>query len=369
MIGVYAGSFDPFTNGHLEIVDQAIEIFDKVIVLVADNPDKRHWLSGAERRAIIEKSVAEKVEVSLLTGLDLAVEWARRLGACLVRGLGEFTDYPAEKALAGINSRLRPEVKTVFLMTKGADSQMRSSAVRAALKYRFGWRSIREAVPPATFNAAMFKLLAGKAEAVGLPKPDLTSLSRYTGRPHHNLEHLVYMLDMAEEWNPDGRAAEAADLWNAVIYHDLFVDSDPEVEADEYVALSLRKLEEMNLSGCDRAKVAEMIQVTDHRTYTFVSGRGPDMTSGQELIRRLDLAILGESPYEYARYAEAVKREYTPKYGERYQPGRAAFLQTVLRRLAAGPIIDAEYDERMAVNAKWELTALAPYGGSEHFEK
>ena len=172
MIGVYAGSFDPFTNGHLEIADQAREVFDKVVILVADNPDKRHWLSGAERKSIIEKSVAEDVEVRLLTGQDLAVEQAWRLGGSLVRGLGEFTDYPAEKTLAGINSRLRPEVKTVFLMTKGVDSQMRSSAVRAALKYRFGWRSIRDAVPPATFSTAMFKLLADKAKAAGLPEPD-----------------------------------------------------------------------------------------------------------------------------------------------------------------------------------------------------
>ena len=362
MIGVYAGSFDPFTNGHLEIVSQASEIFDRIIVLVAENPEKRHWFSGPERQAVIKGSVAEDIEVATLTGTDTAVEYAYRLGACLVRGLGEFTDYPAEKTLSGANSRLRPEVKTVFLMTGNAGNQMRSSTVREALKYRFGWRSIRDTVPQATFNAALLKLLADRAQAAGLAlRLDRDTLSRYLDRPYHNLGHLAYMLDLAELWNPGGSLVDPLDLWAAVIYHDLLVDSDPDVAAGEDVALSLKKMEEAELPGRSRQAVVEMIQATDHEHYTFAPAPNLNLTPAQKLMCGLDLAILGESPYEYTRYTEAVRLEYAPKYGylsDAFRTGRLAFLRTALARLKAGPIINPEFDERMAVNLGRELAEL-----------
>jgi len=366
MIGVYAGSFDPFTNGHLEIVGQADEIFDKIIVLVAENPEKRHWFSGPERQAIIAETVAEDIEVDLLTGTDTAVEYAYRLGACLVRGLGEFTDYPAEKTLSGANSRLRPEVKTVFLMTGNAGNQMRSSTVREALKYRFGWRSIRDTVPRATFNAALIKLTADRAQAAGLSlEPDRDSLARYLERPYHNLGHLAYMLDLAELWNPGGGLADPLGLWAAILYHDLFVDSDPDVETGEDVALSLKKLNELGeteLPEHSRQAATEMIQATDHGRFTFAPAPVPNLTPAQKLMCGLDLAVLGESPSEYARYAEAVRLEYAPKYGylsDAFRTGRTAFLRTALERLKAGQIINPEFDERMAANLGRELAELA----------
>lgn len=359
MIGIYAGSFDPFTNGHLAIVRQAGGIFDKVVILVADNPEKRHWLSGPERREIIEDSVTGDVEVDILTGVDTAVEYAYRLGGCLIRGLGEFTDYPSEKTLAGVNSRLRPEVQTIFLMTRDADNQMRSSAVREALKYRFGWRSLRDTVPRATLNAALLRLLTVRA---GLAfKPDRDSLARYLDRPYHNLEHLVYMLDLAEIWNRGAEVVEAPDLWAAIIYHDLLVDSDPDVEAGEDVSRSLQALDQIELPGCSREKVLAMIRATDHRHYSFSPDPKVRMSPAQSLMCRLDLAILGESPSEYARYAEAIAREYAPKYGylsESFRYGRAAFLQTLLQRLEAGPLINTEYDERILSNVRQELGQL-----------
>jgi len=57
MIGIYPGSFDPFTNGHLEIVEQAADIFDELIILVANNPEKRHWFEAGERKRIIEAAI------------------------------------------------------------------------------------------------------------------------------------------------------------------------------------------------------------------------------------------------------------------------------------------------------------------------
>lgn len=359
MIGVYAGSFDPFTNGHLEIVQQAAKIFDHVVVLVATNPGKQHWLSQAERQKVIRATLGDMAEVAALEGNDTSAEYAFKRGACLIRGLGDFTDYSAEKTLAGINSRFQPDVETVFFMTRGQENQMRSSSVREASKYRFGWRSIRDTVPQATFNAVVLKLLAAREPVLGniLDKADL---SRYSKRPYHNFEHLVYMMEMADMWGSGMPAEAKPNLWAAIVYHDIFVDSDLDVADGEDVARSVEWLREVELPGCDRERVAELVAATDHRLFTF----SPDrvlMTAEQALMCRLDMAVLGESLYEYARYAKAVREEYAAKYGylsEAFRSGRLAFLKTMQGLLAAGDLINPAYDVQMALNLEWELQEL-----------
>lgn len=359
MIGVYAGSFDPFTNGHLAIADQASCIFDKVILLVANNSEKRHWFTSSQRKEIIEKAVAdEKVEVHILNEDDTAVNYAFRLEGCLVRGLGEFTDYPAEKALLGVNSRLRPEVKTVFLMTRESDSQMRSSTVREAIKYRFGWRGIRDTVPRATFNAVILKLMESKNKTLArlLENADL---SRYLDRPYHNLEHLIYMMDTAEEWDKTAKTAHSPDMLAAVLYHDLLVDSDPYTEQGQDVTGTVKSLAGMELPGCSSDHVAALILATDHRKYSFAPpAKTAELTPEQNFIRKLDLAILGESPYEYGRYARAVREEYAAGQiypGVNFLTGRIGFLKTVLRRLEEGPLVGEAIDGRIAANVRREL--------------
>lgn len=369
MITIYAGSFDPFTNGHLEVVQQAARVFDRVIVLVGDNPEKRHWFAAEKRKRIIQESVGALAEADILPASDTTVEYAYRRGACLVRGLGDFTDYPAEKTLHGVNCRLRPEVDTVFLMTRGAQDQMRSSSVRETVKYRFGWRSIRDAVPRPTFNAvamARFEAL-GASCARMIQSVDLT---RYSGRPYHNLEHLLYMIDTARLWNGDERmgalsgvAADAHEALSvAILYHDLFVDSDPDVGRDADVEKSAARLrsDAGMLGDLDLAGIEALVLATDHRRFLFAPGA--EMSPAQKLMASLDFAVLGESRYEYGRYAKAIREEYAPKYGylsDAFRTGRGAFLEKLLHRLGMGGIISPDYDARMADNARWELEELA----------
>lgn len=359
MLGIYAGSFDPLTNGHMEIIRQAAGVFEKVIVLVAANPGKQHWLSIYERKNIVEEAVSGLAEVDILAGVDTSAGYAYRRGGCLVRGLGEFTDYPYEKNLLGINSRLRPEVETIFLMSKSPESQMRSSSIREAIKYPFGWRSIRDAVPRATFNAVAVNLLGSRD--VWLSRlMDKTDLSRYKSRAYHNLEHLLYMFEMVEVWGGADRESSSLDLWAAIVYHDLLVDSDPDVDPGDDVSSSIRLLDEAGLFEDSRKVVEDLIRVTNHKDYALAGDK--KMTPDQELISKVDLAILGETSYEYDRYSRAIREEYAPKYGylsDGFREGRRKFLKTMQDRLKAGPLIDDEYDRRMADNINWELDQLA----------
>lgn len=139
-IAVYAGSFDPITLGHLDILKYGAEIFDKVIIAVANNPDKggnKSLLSVDERIELIKECTKNipNIEVDSFSGLT--VEYAKAHNAnILLRGIRSVQDFEYEKELAQNNSALAPEIKTVFLITKPEHSFISSSAVREIISNR-----------------------------------------------------------------------------------------------------------------------------------------------------------------------------------------------------------------------------------------
>ncbi len=131
MIAVYAGTFDPFTTGHLSVVAQAASIFSFVRVLVAVNPDKQCWFTPDERVALIDELVRPMPNVSVDATAGLVVEYARSIGArFLVRGIRGATDADFETALAQQNRAIAPEVQTVLLPAEPALSSLSSSSLK-----------------------------------------------------------------------------------------------------------------------------------------------------------------------------------------------------------------------------------------------
>jgi pantetheine-phosphate adenylyltransferase len=134
-VAVYPGSFDPITNGHLDIIERATNVFDKVVVAVLANPRKTPLLDVDTRIDVIRASLAEagapadRIEVEAFDGLT--VELCRRLGAgSIVRGLRAISDFEAEMQLAHNNRVLAPEVDTVFFMTSVEHGYVSSSLVK-----------------------------------------------------------------------------------------------------------------------------------------------------------------------------------------------------------------------------------------------
>jgi len=133
-VAIYPGSSDPFTNGHLDILKSGSEIFDKVIIAVSYNVNKKGFLTVDERVELIKKSVANlnNVEVDFFEGLT--VEYAREKGAdVLLRGLRTSFDFEYELQLSQTNNALFGELKTVFLITKPEYNFISSSMVREIL--------------------------------------------------------------------------------------------------------------------------------------------------------------------------------------------------------------------------------------------
>ena len=115
-IAIYPGSFDPITKGHLDILKNASEIFDKVIIAVARNGEKKGFLTVDERVKLIKESVTDfdNVEVDSFEGLT--IEYAKKRGAeVLIRGLRAVSDFEYEMQLSQTNSALCSDIKTVFL--------------------------------------------------------------------------------------------------------------------------------------------------------------------------------------------------------------------------------------------------------------
>jgi pantetheine-phosphate adenylyltransferase len=144
---VYPGSFDPFTNGHLDVVERALGIFDRLIVAVLANPEKRSPLFTVEERVeMIKESLDmdDRVAVESFTGLT--VEFARSRGAqTLVKGLRAYSDFDAELQQALMNRKLAPDIHTIFLMSSFAHIFVSSSILKDIASHG---RDVGEFVPP-----------------------------------------------------------------------------------------------------------------------------------------------------------------------------------------------------------------------------
>ena len=130
-IAVYPGSFDPPTNGHLDLIERGSKIFDELVVAILRNPDKDPLFNVSERVAMLEALTSHYSNVRVDTFGGLTVDYAARIGASSVlRGIRALSDYEYELQMALMNRRLRPELETVFMMPAEKYSYLSSRLVR-----------------------------------------------------------------------------------------------------------------------------------------------------------------------------------------------------------------------------------------------
>ena len=128
---VYPGTFDPITNGHLDIISRGVRLFDRIIVALLQNSDKEPLLPLAERMEIVRAVVARFPNVTVESFDGLLVDYARSRGAqAIVRGLRALSDFEYEFQMALMNRRLEPGVETVYMMPSEATSYVSSRLVK-----------------------------------------------------------------------------------------------------------------------------------------------------------------------------------------------------------------------------------------------
>jgi len=128
---IYPGSFDPLTNGHLDIIERAAKLFDRVIVAIAINESKNPLFTLAERRDLVSRSIGhmKKVEADTFTGL-LVDYVEQRSGQAILRGLRAVSDFEFEFQLALMNRKLNERVETIFMMPKDTYTFLSSRIVK-----------------------------------------------------------------------------------------------------------------------------------------------------------------------------------------------------------------------------------------------
>jgi len=144
-LAIYPGSFDPVTNGHLDIIERGLKLFDRIIVAVLINPGKQPLFTVEERLDLLRKSLAHLPNVDVNTSEGLLVDYAVQNGAeAILRGMRAVSDFEHEFQMALMNRRLNRKIETVFLMTGLRWIFTSSSIIKEAAS--FGGQ-IRELVP------------------------------------------------------------------------------------------------------------------------------------------------------------------------------------------------------------------------------
>ena len=127
---IYPGSFDPITNGHLDVLKRALNVFDEVIVLVAINPNKKSKFSAEERVEMIKDATKDLKGVKVDSSVGLSVEYAKKHGAnCLVRGLRAVSDFEYEFSLSASNEFIDDSIDMVFFMSHNETNFISSSSI------------------------------------------------------------------------------------------------------------------------------------------------------------------------------------------------------------------------------------------------
>jgi pantetheine-phosphate adenylyltransferase len=161
LVAIYPGSFDPITNGHLDLIERASRLVDRLIVSILRNEQKKPLFSVQERIDMLHEVTAgrAKVEVDFFEGL--LVDHASSRGTTLIiRGIRAISDYEYEWQMALMNRRLRPEIETMFLMAGEAHSFISSHLVKEVIRLGGG---ISDLVPPAVEKRLRDRIFGVKA--------------------------------------------------------------------------------------------------------------------------------------------------------------------------------------------------------------
>jgi len=163
-IAVCPGSFDPVTNGHLDIIERAAAVFEHVVVGILNNPEKKALFTIDERVEMLKECVSHLSNVTVDSFSGLLVEFARAHGAiAIVRGLRAVSDFEFEFRMASMNRKLAPDIETFFMMTSNEYAYLSSSVVKQVAS--FGG-CVRGLVPPIVEKRLRDKFLSGKSNGL-----------------------------------------------------------------------------------------------------------------------------------------------------------------------------------------------------------
>jgi pantetheine-phosphate adenylyltransferase len=149
LVAVYPGSFDPVTNGHLDLIRRSVRLVDRLIVAVLNNTSKQPLFSLEERKLMLREATAGLADIEVDSFDGLLVDYAEQRGAqAIVRGIRAISDYESEMQMALLNRHLRPGTETIFLMAAEEYSFISSRMIKEVIKLG---GNVSQFVPPSVF--------------------------------------------------------------------------------------------------------------------------------------------------------------------------------------------------------------------------
>lgn len=343
MKAVYAGSFDPITNGHVWMIERAASMFAELVVAVGVNPEKKSTFSVEERVGMIREVTGHiaNVNVETFTNKYLA-RYASEVGArFIIRGIRNEQDYGYERGMRYVNEEIDGALTTVFLIPPRRLVEASSSLVKGLVGPE-GWHGVVRGYVPLVVYEAMARR-AGEYDMTGLRKMWDEMIERlglnparagkhfdelvrsYSGadRKYHDLFHVQSVVEkcreMAEEagWDEQWSELDAA-LW----FHDVVYDakrSDNEAESARVAAAAFK---ELGLPAERIERIARMIRATRHN--------GTAETEMERTACDIDLLSLATPEATFRRNTGLIREEYKHLNDEEFRRGRAAFLEKML---------------------------------------
>lgn len=329
---IYAGSFDPITNGHVWVIKQALKMFDKVCVAIAVNPEKKTTFSTEDKKQMILNAFPNETKIEVIDfHSQFLVNVCRENNIDVsIRGIRNVKDFEYEKQIQDINERINPNVQTVYLVPPNDLAGLSSSVVKG-LVGNSEWQFVVQDMIPRINMPYMTRMaysvektvehvtksiyyLAGNDCVLG----DVITSYNSVGRYYHTMQHINEMFELSRRMYPtDYNLLNIAILFHDVVYN-------PLSKTNEEDSVKLFESYDFKISKAHAKTIKDLIMVTKtHQT------NGDYL---QDLMCDLDLAILGSDVIRFNEYERQIRHEYLFATDEQYKAGRIEFIKKILAR-------------------------------------
>lgn len=363
----FTGSFDPITKGHLWVVQEGLEIAEKVVLMIAVNPSKKYMFSEQERKDMIFKSLVEygiedRVEI-VLSKNEYVAQSARDFGCdYLIRGIRSFVDFDYESLIQKANTEVLGGAKTIFVMPPRDLESVSSSFIKNLLG-PVGWHwNIKKFITNAVYDALIKNYLTtcvNKYTGLNLTPKEQTDfiekvLNEYEGRPYHNIDHIVHCFQELEWFLSNAEKdhnINIQDVGLAIIAHDIVYGAKQNQLDEELSAQWLDNY--LKRIGQERKSVIDIVLSTAH-----LSGKYKVDSPEKELMTSIDLAILGQPENIYKKYSDSVRKEYSFVNDNDYIDGRIKAISFLMGHKLFLNETFKKYEEKAKSNMEKEKIKL-----------
>ena len=375
IVAVDAGTYDPFTFGHMDVLEKSLRISDIVTVLVAYNSKKSCMFTVAERVAMIKEATKDMGNVLVDSYEGLVIEYARDHGSTkLIRGYRGESDLLAENDLKKVNNFLNPSIETVFIQADEHMEHISSSAVREVFALSKDWEEhIIQMVPFGIMHELRVKKYTPllRERFVNFIKRCAPSYSPIAdslfndlvskhSEPHRAYHTLVHLYEIFQDFELIKQFLENPDTVEiGTFVHDDIYDVDPVLSKtnEQRSAIESRRIaDRLELKEPFKTSVYNIVLVTDHNEHQ-------PKTTDEKFMVDLDLAILGKDDARYDRYEQEIRKEYSFVPAKTFYSIRKGILERFLARenIYYTEFFRNKYQAQARINLQRAIDSYAKY--------